>query len=187
MRVKGFVFVALLSLFMLITACAKPTPTPAPTFSFRSTAFDYGQPIPARYTCDGDDLSPPLTWSSPPANVQTYTLLVKDPDAPMGTFVHWVLYDISAERSHLPEGIPPLPTVKDVGVQGVNDFGPNVIGYRGPCPPPGKPHRYFFTLYALNARLNLPPGVRAKEVEQAMKGHILAQGEWMGTYKRESP
>lgn len=141
-----------------------------------SSAFVHGERIPVRYTCDGEDLSPPLRWEDVPAGTQSLVLIMDDPDAPMGTWVHWVLYDLSPEMRDLVEG------ATGVGVDGVNSW--RRTGYGGPCPPPGKAHRYFFKLYALDARLNLPPGATKAEVERAMQGHILAQGVLMGTYRR---
>lgn len=143
---------------------------------FHSAAFAHGERIPTRYTCDGEDRSPPLAWGDLPAGTQSLALIMDDPDAPMGTWVHWVLYDIPPEGDGLPEG------VRGVGVEGTNSW--RRTGYGGPCPPPGKPHRYFFKLYALDTRLNLPPGATKAQLERAMQGHILAQGEWMGTYSR---
>ena len=175
-----------LLLLLILAACARGQPTPeASPLSLKSPAFAYGSPIPVRYTCDGEDVSPPLQWSSAPEGVKSFALLVTDPDAPMGTFVHWVLYNIPASRTDVPEGVPPKPSVPGIGVQGVNDFGPDVVGYRGPCPPRGKPHRYFFTLYALDTELPLGPKAQAREVKEALRGHVIGRGEWMGTYQRE--
>ena len=176
----------LILLLFLAMGCKgdRPTPTPAPLVLV-SDAFAQGAPIPVKYTCDGEDVSPHLTWTGIPGGTQSLALIMDDPDAPMGTFVHWVLFDIPAQRTTLPEGVPPQPEVPGIGRQGHNDFGRNVLGYRGPCPPPGKPHRYFFRLYALNTTLNLQPGSSAKEVREAMKGHILGYGEYMGTYARK--
>ena len=144
--------------------------------SFTSPAFEYGETIPKRYTCDGEDVSPPLTWGEAPEGTHAWVLMMDDPDAPMGTWVHWVLYDLPAETTALPAG------AQGVGTLGRNSWGRN--DYGGPCPPPGKPHRYFFRLYALDAPLGLPPGATKAQVERAMQGHILAQGEWMGRYGR---
>jgi Raf kinase inhibitor-like YbhB/YbcL family protein len=105
-----------------------------------------------------------------------------DPDAPGGTFVHWVLYNLPAQIQKLPEGIPHDKTLPDGSMQGMTDFGRT--GYGGPCPPPGKPHRYYFKIYALDSKINLPPGASKKQLEDEIVGHILAKGELMGTYKR---
>lgn len=147
-----------------------------------SASFEHGQTIPRKHTCDGPDLSPPLEWSGVPTGTQSLALVADDPDAPMGTWVHWVIYDLPGETRALPEGIPTTETLPRGGVQGRNDFGR--VGYGGPCPPPGRPHRYFFKLYALNARVNLPPGATEQDIQKAMEGHILAEAELMGTYGR---
>lgn len=147
-----------------------------------SSAFQAGGAIPVKYTGDGDDLSPPLAWHSPPEGTQSLALICDDPDAPRGTWVHWVLFDLPGGTVGLPEGIPTLGSLSHGGVQGKNDFGN--LGYGGPAPPRGKPHRYFFRLYALDAVLGLAPGASRKEVDQAMHGHVLASSELMGTYSR---
>ncbi len=148
-----------------------------------STAFTEGAPIPAKYTCDGRDVSPPLMWSGAPEGMRSFALIADDPDAPAGTWVHWVLYNLPASTTELPEGVPPAETVAGGGRQGRNDFGR--LGYGGPCPPRGRPHRYFFKLYALDTELNLPARATKQEVERAMRGHILADGQLMGTYQRK--
>jgi len=148
-----------------------------------STAFTEGAPIPAKYTCDDKNLSPPLTWSGIPAGAKALALIVDDPDAPSGTWVHWVLYDLPASVNELAEDVPKSQYVAAGAKQGLNDF--QHLGYGGPCPPHGKPHRYFFKLYALDAPLDLKPGSTKKEVERAMEKHVLAQAQLMGTYKRQ--
>ena len=148
-----------------------------------SGAFKEGDTIPAKYTCDDRNVSPPLEWSRAPANAKTVALIADDPDAPVGTWVHWVLYHLPATVSKLPEDVVKGQHTPEGGTQGLNDF--KHLGYGGPCPPPGKPHRYFFRIYALDARLDLKPGATKKEVERAMQDHILAQGQLMGTYKRK--
>ncbi len=147
-----------------------------------SKAFSAGGDIPAKFTCDGEDRSPALSWSEPPKATQSLALIADDPDAPVGTFVHWVLYDLPATTRELPEGIAASAEPASGGRQGNNDF--RHVGYGGPCPPPGRPHRYFFRLYALDRKLGLPAGARRQEVDQAMKGHILEQAEVMGRYQR---
>lgn len=147
-----------------------------------SPAFAAGAAIPVKHTCDGPDLSPALRWTEPAAGTQSFALIADDPDAPVGTWVHWVLYDLPPSTRSLEENVPKHERLTAGGTHGVNDFGR--IGYGGPCPPPGKPHRYFFKLYALDAKLDLKPGANKAAVEHAMQGHILAQGELMGTYKR---
>src|SRR5205807_3625539 len=121
-----------------------------------STAFEEGQPIPKRFTGDGDDVSPPLAWTEPPGDTKTYALLCDDPDAPRGTWVHWVLFNLPADATSLPEGVPATKTLPSGAKHGANDF--KKPGYGGPSPPPGKPHRYYFKLYALDAPLKLAEG-----------------------------
>jgi len=152
------------------------------TLQIRSNAFSEGGMIPRKYTCDGEDVSPPMAWSGVPEGTKSLVLIADDPDAPMGTWVHWVLYDIPPTLDGLPEGVAKTPLVQGVGTQGANDF--RQIGYGGPCPPRGPAHRYFFKLYALDTSLNLKSGLRKAEIEKAMKGHILAQAQYMGTYRR---
>ena len=151
-------------------------------FEIKSSAFSQGQSIPQKYACDGPDRSVPLTWTDPPAGTKSFALIADDPDAPMGTWVHWVLYDLPAETHQLPEGVPKQETLSDGSRQGMNDFGR--IGYGGPCPPPGKPHRYFFKLYALDKKAGLPPRATKPQVLDAMKSHVLAEAQLMGTHKR---
>lgn len=146
-----------------------------------STAFEEGGMIPRKYTCDGADVSPPLAWTGVPEGAKTISLISDDPDAPMGTWVHWVLFNLPAAEKGLPEAVPPDKELKNGAKQGRNDF--RRIGYGGPCPPGGT-HRYFFKLYALDAILNLPAGATKAELLKAMEGHILAHGQLMGKYRR---
>jgi Raf kinase inhibitor-like YbhB/YbcL family protein len=148
-----------------------------------STAFTEGAAIPAKHTCDARDVSPPLKWTGVPAGAKSLALIVDDPDAPAGTWVHWVLYDLPASKSELTEDVPKSQYVAGGAKQGLNDF--RHLGYGGPCPPHGKPHRYFFKLYALDAVLDLKPGLTKKDLESAMEKHILAQAQLMGTYQRK--
>jgi Raf kinase inhibitor-like YbhB/YbcL family protein len=152
------------------------------TIKIESKAFGNMQPIPSQYTCDGADVSPPLAWSNVPAAAQSLVLISDDPDAPAGTWVHWVVYDLPAATDSLPENIPKADTLSGGGKQGKTDFGRT--GWGGPCPPAGT-HRYFFKLYALDIMLNLSAGKTRAEIEKAMQGHVLAQGELIGTYKRK--
>jgi len=145
-----------------------------------STAFADRAAIPKRYTCDADDLSPALQWTGAATETQSLALIVDDPDAPSGTWTHWLIWNIPPGAHQLPEGVPKTETLDNGAAQGRNDF--RRIGYGGPCPPAGKPHRYFFKLYALNARLDLKPGASKADLEQALKAHILAQTQLMGTY-----
>ena len=161
------------------------SPTPggaAVTFSLTSSSFTSGGAIPKRFTCEGTDVSPALAWGEPPAKTQSFVLIADDPDAPAGTWTHWVAYDLPANLRQLPEGVAKQATISGDGAQGLNDFGKT--GYGGPCPPPGKPHRYFFKLYALDTKLNVKPGASKQQVERAMEGHVLGKAELMGTYKR---
>lgn len=154
-------------------------------FKLTSGAFEEGGRIPTRFTCDGPDVSPALAWSDAPADTKALALICDDPDAPRGTWVHWVLYDVPVGITTLPEGVPAEEVLPDLGraKQGRNDFGR--IGYGGPCPPPGKPHRYFFKLYALDAALRLEAGATKADVERAMQGHVLGNAQLMGTYGRK--
>ena len=148
-----------------------------------SPAFRSEDMIPVKYTCDGDDVSPALRWFDSPPNVKGFVLIMEDPDAPMGTFTHWILYNIPPSLSNLPENIPKKPEVQGIGMQGVNDFGR--VGYGGPCPPrTHPPHRYYFRLYALDSMLNLKPSASLNEVRRAMNGHIIAEAYVMGKYGR---
>jgi Raf kinase inhibitor-like YbhB/YbcL family protein len=147
-----------------------------------SSAFKTGAEIPRRYTCEGADLSPALAWDGAPAGTRSFALIADDPDAPVGTWVHWVVYDLPADTSKLPEGLPTTDTLSGGGKQGVNDF--RKTGYGGPCPPPGKPHRYFFKLYALDAPTSLKPRATKADVLRAIEGHVLTHVELMGTYAR---
>lgn len=148
-----------------------------------STAFGAGESIPIRYTCDGEDVSPPLAWRGVPPGAQSLVLICDDPDSRNGPWSHWVLYDIPADKGGLQEDVPPDARLPWGGAQGRNDFGNS--GYGGPCPsPPGATHHYYFRLYALDEVLNLPPGAARQRVLDRIKGHILNRTELMGTYTR---
>ena len=151
------------------------------TFTLSSPAFSHEEPIPARYSYAGGDKSPPLSWEGAPDDAACYVLIVYDPDAPGGTFYHWLLYNIPAGISELPEGVPRSPET-EYGLQGRNDFGN--IGYDGPHPPPGSAHRYVFLLLALDEKIDLPPGAGAEDVLRACEGHVIAHAELIGTYAR---
>ena len=149
-----------------------------------SSAFQAGEPIPSKFTCEGKDVSPEYSWRDAPAETKTFALILHDPDAPRaGGFTHWVVYNIPANTGHIGEGTPKQGRVPDVGLQGRNDSGK--IGYMGPCPPSGT-HRYVARLYALDAELPLAPGASHKELSSAMEGHILAEAELVGTYAKKS-
>jgi Raf kinase inhibitor-like YbhB/YbcL family protein len=152
--------------------------------SLTSSAFREAGAIPGQYTCDGADRSPPLAWSGVPEGTITLALLADDPDAPGGTWVHWVLYDVPATLSGLPEAVATVerPSGLAGAVQGRNDFGR--LGYGGPCPPPGPAHRYVFTLVALATKVGLGPGASKQQVDRAMSGHVLATAQLVGTYAR---
>jgi Raf kinase inhibitor-like YbhB/YbcL family protein len=152
------------------------------SFVLDTKAFPKGGDIPVKYTCSGDDVSPALSWSGAPQDAKSFALIVDDPDAPSGTFTHWVVYDLPATTRKLLENISQGDDVSGGGRQGRNDF--RRVGYGGPCPPPGKAHRYFFKLYALNSTLNLPPGASRHDVEAAMREHVLAQAELVGKFAR---
>jgi Raf kinase inhibitor-like YbhB/YbcL family protein len=171
-------------------------PVPAPTekpdtvvpvttmFTLASPAFQNGDSIPRIYTCDGADRSPPLDWTAPPPRAVSFALIVEDPDAPAGTFVHWVLYDLPASAASLPEGVPKTADLPQLGgaKQGRTGFG--TTGYGGPCPPPGPAHHYHFRLSALNAKLGLTAGATREQVVSAMRGHEIGRAELVGLYAR---
>ena len=185
MGVENKTFIAAALLAVIFTACGADNPvTPGNIMRIQvnSTAFAQGQPIPSRHAYDQEDISPDLQWSGVPSTAKSLALICDDPDAPVGTWVHWVLFNLPPGTQNLPEGVPKKELLESGALQGTNDFGK--IGYGGPCPPPGKPHRYFFKLYALDAMLNLKAGAKKADVERAMKGHILAPGELMGRYGR---
>jgi hypothetical protein len=151
-------------------------------FAISTASFQNGSDIPRKFTCDGADVSPELSWSNPPAGTKSFALIVDDPDAPAGNWNHWVLFNVPAATTALPEGVNKIDELPSGERQGRNDF--RKIGYNGPCPPAGKPHRYFFKLHALDTLLSLKPGSSKQEVETAMQNHVLGRVELMGTYRR---
>jgi Raf kinase inhibitor-like YbhB/YbcL family protein len=163
---------------------ATPDGTDDAESALRSDAFDEGGEIPERYTCDGENISPPLTWNEPPEGLEfaSYLLIADDPDAPGDTFTHWVYYDIPGEERGLVEGIPQGDEPALGGRQGVNDFGNT--GYDGPCPPEGEEHEYVFSVYALDATIELPAGATAEEALDAISGNIIGFARLSGTYAR---
>ncbi|MFQ5922870.1 MAG: YbhB/YbcL family Raf kinase inhibitor-like protein [Anaerolineales bacterium] len=203
--------IAGLAAVLLLVACATETaaPTPEPTaaitavptqgeisateptdsqttevpmsFELSSEAFGQGATIPVTYSCDGENISPPLAWTDPPDGTQGFAMIFDDPDAPAGTWVHWVLFNLPADARSLPEAVAPDPMLPDGTIHGSNSW--NSIGYGGPCPPGGE-HRYFFKFYALDRVLDLEAGANKEQVLEAMEDHILAQTELMGTYSR---
>ncbi|HQI00180.1 MAG TPA: YbhB/YbcL family Raf kinase inhibitor-like protein [Deltaproteobacteria bacterium] len=146
-----------------------------------SSAFGQGGMIPSRYTCEGNNVSPPLAWKGAPQGTKSIALVADDPDSPKGSWVHWVYYDIPMQVSHLPENISKRSKPDTGGAQGVNDF--RNVGYDGPCPPSGT-HRYYFKVYALDTVLGLKPGASKKELLKAMEGHVLSEGTLMGRFAR---
>jgi Raf kinase inhibitor-like YbhB/YbcL family protein len=146
-----------------------------------SAAFSEGGMIPREYTCDGRDISPPLAWTGAPEGTRSLAIICDDPDAPVGTWVHWVLFNIPATANGLPQSMPPDKLLEDGSRHGINDF--RKFGYGGPCPPGGT-HRYYFKIYALDTELTEGLGLTKAELLKAMKGHILAEGQLMGRYKR---
>ena len=149
----------------------------------QSTAFKRGERIPAQHTREGSDISPPLSWTGAPENTKSFALICDDPDAPGGTWVHWVMWNIPASTTSLPPNIPKIAKLPDGSQQGMTDFGRE--GYGGPCPPPGKPHRYFFKLYALDiTNLEVPGRGTKADLEPKMSRHILAQADIFGVYQR---
>jgi Raf kinase inhibitor-like YbhB/YbcL family protein len=181
-------------LALVVMACAKEQPAAgdqanlaqkdpkvSTAFKLTSTAFKEGETIPGSYTCDGVNVSPSLEWSGVPATAKTLALICDDPDAPAGTWVHWVLYNLPAANMGLIENVPATEQLKGGGVQGTNDF--RKVGYGGPCPPSGT-HRYFFKLYALDSELPLKPGATKGDLVKAMEGHIVGQTQLMGRYSK---
>ncbi|GIW40199.1 MAG: hypothetical protein KatS3mg076_0776 [Candidatus Binatia bacterium] len=163
----------------LLFLCASP----GRAFELWSPDFPSGGEIPRRHTCDGEDLSPALRWKDVPAGTKSLALVVEDPDAPRGVWVHWLLYDLDPELSGLEQGVSRDASLESGAKQGKNDFGR--LGYGGPCPPPGdRPHRYVFRLYALDAPLGLPPGASKEEVRSAAERHARASAEYTGRYAR---
>lgn len=152
------------------------------TLALKIPAFSNGGDIPRKYTSNSTDISPALTWEGVSPAAKSLALIADDPDAPKGTWTHWLIWNIPAYFTSLAEGVPAEHVLENGASQGTNDF--NRIGYGGPCPPPGKPHHYFFKLFALDTALELQAGANRKDVDRAMKGHILAQAEWVGIYKR---
>ncbi len=148
----------------------------------KSSAFTEGTNIPRKHTCDAEDVSPLLRWDNAPAGTQAFALIADDPDAPVGTWVHWVIYDLPAETKELAEGTAKSENLDHGAKQGMNDF--RRVGYGGPCPPPGLPHRYFFKLYALDTTTNLKPRATKQQLLDAIKGHVLGEAQLVGRYGR---
>jgi Raf kinase inhibitor-like YbhB/YbcL family protein len=152
-------------------------------FKLRSPAFAPGGDIPVKHACDGSDMSPPLRWSNPPEGTKSFALTMDDPDSTSGVSAHWLLYGIPPTLRELHEGVPRQDTAPAIGSQGLNDFG--VVGYSGPCPPPGPAHRYAFTLYALDTLISLPPLNTRADLRKGMYGHVVVRVKLIGRYKRK--
>ena len=170
---------------LLVSGCGPKEAKPeekATGLALSSSVFKEGGTIPAKYTCDGEGVSPPLTWGEPPVGTQSFALIMEDLDAPAGVFTHWVLFNVPQDSRGLPEGVPTQAQLSSGALQGRNDF--QGIGYGSPCPPVGSPHRYRFTLYALDRQLELEAEASKRQVLDAMQGHILAQAQLVGTYQR---
>ncbi|MEJ2009812.1 MAG: YbhB/YbcL family Raf kinase inhibitor-like protein [Acidobacteriota bacterium] len=181
--------IALLILLMPMVSCGNSSTrseplqdSPTPGFQMESSAFKQGRAIPRQFTCAGDDISPALRWTAPPPGTRSFVLIVDDPDAPAGVWTHWVVYNLPALVREIPENVPKQDELPGGGLQGLNSFGK--VGYGGPCPPPGKAHRYFFHLYALDTMLSLKAGAGKQEVLDAAKGHVRARTELMGRFGR---
>ncbi len=196
MRKLGLIFLSLLSLIAFaIIGCIQPEPsgpeemTPKPSsdagkaaFTITSPAFASGAKIPVKYTCDGEDVSPPLDWGQSPLGTASFALIMDDPDAPFKAFTHWVVFNLPPDILGLPEAVPGGGKLASGALQGKNGMGE--IGYGGPCPPPGSPHHYRFTLYALDKSLSLAAGASKEQVLEVMQGHILAESQLVGIYQR---
>ncbi|HJW08385.1 MAG TPA: YbhB/YbcL family Raf kinase inhibitor-like protein [Holophagaceae bacterium] len=167
-------------ILMAATACGSRVPKSE--LKLHIAAFAEGARIPAALTGDGEDRSPALAWSGAPTGTQAFAVVMDDPDAPGGTWVHWVLYDLPADAAKLDERLPSAPLVPGGGKQGRNSWGR--VGWNGPSPPPGRAHRYIFHLYALGQPTGLPPGEDRTALDRAIKGHVLGEARWMGTYGR---
>jgi Raf kinase inhibitor-like YbhB/YbcL family protein len=196
-RRRLFVPIALSVGLLLMSGCtiitSSPSVTTAPSemtgegvelaaLELTSEAFSSQETIPQRFTCDGEDISPPLSWSAPSESARSFALIMDDPDAPMGTWVHWVLFNIPGDKRALPESVPAQDQLSDCSLHGSNSWRRS--DYGGPCPPSGSTHRYVFKLYALDSPLDLEAGATKKQVLDAMDGHVLAHGELVGTYSR---
>lgn len=152
------------------------------SMELKSSAFQAGGDIPRKHTCDANDVSPQLSWNNAPVGTKAFALIADDPDAPVGTWVHWVIYDLPADAKELAEAVPTTEVLPNGAKQGTNDF--RKVGYGGPCPPAGRPHRYFFKLYALDAATGLKPRASKQQLLKAIKNHVLGEAEIMGRYKR---
>jgi len=183
---KNFLFLFLIPIMFLNCASISEEKTikmEVIKMKVKSSAFKEGENIPIKYTCDGKDISPEISWEDVPDSVESLALICDDPDAPMKTFVHWVIYNIPPRVNKLEEGTRPIWGLPIGAIQGINDFGNT--GYGGPCPPRGPAHHYHFKLYGLNTKLDAERGISKKELLKKMEGHIIAKGELVGIYKRK--
>ncbi len=182
-QTSALIILAVLTAVATISIAQEPdTLQTQPVFSISSLSFSNGGAIPKQHTCSGENFSPPLQWRNPPNGAKSFALIADDPDAPMGVFVHWVIYNLPADTCGLSEKASPQGALLEGCVEGVNDF--KRIGYSGPCPPPGKPHRYFFKLYALDTVVDIPGKATKALLIQKMQGHILDQAELVGLFGR---
>jgi Raf kinase inhibitor-like YbhB/YbcL family protein len=193
MKMSGFIFAGLLMVSLTITGCAQQTPpevtapvvTDEAPLTITSTAFADGANIPVKHTCQGENLSPALNWSGSPAGTASFVLIMDDPDATVGTFNHWIVFNLPKDSNGLPEGVTKDTVLEGGALQGTN--GARRMAFVGPCPPKGDAHHYTFTLYALDAPLSLEAGATKDKVLQAMEGHILGQAQLVGLYQNSKP
>ena len=180
------VIIAVFLVLQLLSGCTAPSPPLTTNGGYSlvltSDAFRANGSIPLRYTCNGQEESPPLTWGNVPTGIRSFALIVEDPDAPVGTFTHWILYNIPGEQRDLPSGIASEKELPEGEIQGTNSN--RKTGFTGPCPPRRSTHRYVFTLFALDTRLDLSGTVDASTLRHAMEGHVLGTGQLIGTYMR---
>jgi Raf kinase inhibitor-like YbhB/YbcL family protein len=182
-KTRAYLIAGLACIFMLGVASLWGAETKnGGAMELKSSALQNGADVPRKHTCDANDVSPRLSWANPPAGTKAFALVADDPDAPGGTWVHWVIYDLPADTRELSEGVPATETLSNKAKQGLNDF--RKLGYGGPCPPPGPAHRYYFKLYALDEPTHLRPRATKQQLLDAMKGHVLGEAELMGRYKR---
>ncbi len=179
---KAKIVIALLALLFIAFSGCKGGGAAVKKMNVESPAFANGEFIPVKYTGMGEDVSVPLKWSGAPDGTKSFAIVMDDPDAPIGVFTHWIIFDIPADQNSLEEGVPRVPVLENGAKQGTNDFGR--IGYNGPMPPPGKVHHYHIKIYALDFVPNISPGIRAKALFTAIKGHVIAEGETVGLFKR---
>jgi len=182
MHIKVFASILSLCLALILSGEGQPAVKGEKRMELKSAAFKQGGTIPPKFTCDGEDISPELSWSAGPSGTESFALIADDPDAPMGTWTHWVIWNIPANERALPEKVSAAGQLANGAVQGTSSF--KKIGYGGPCPPGGS-HRYFFKLFALDKKLSLKPGARKEDLLKEIKGHVLGEAQLMGTYKRQ--